>query len=178
MTRITHLGRKLGLGAAVIAVAGALSVVPAMAAQSNRGPINSGTVHANFVSTSDDGNGPGPLALRGAISAYCLDNQGSSIDHVSCPTGTFVIDHSQQGGKQNFTENPSTCVGVFTFSGAPFTIRNGTGAFRGISGTGTAHGTGVEVAPRLRDGSCNPDPNAAPVNGFTEIEATFKASFS
>lgn len=161
-----------------MAAAGALSVVPAMAAQSGRGPINSGTVHANFVSTADDGNGPGPLALHGAISAYCQDNQGSNVDHVSCPTGTFVLDHSQQGGKENFSMNPSTCVGVFTFSGAPFSVRNGTGAFKGISGSGTAHGAGVEVAPRLKDGSCSQDPNAQPVNGFTEITATFKASFS
>jgi hypothetical protein len=179
MKKIRHAGRKLLVtGAGVGAAIGMLFVVPATAAQSHGGVVHAGTVHANFVSTTADGNGPGPLALHGAISAFCTDNQGPNVDHVVCPTGTFVLDHSAQGGKQNFNMNPSTCIGVFSFSGAPFSVKHGTGAYKGISGNGLAHGTGVEVAPRLADGSCNPDENAAPVDGFTEIAATFTASFA
>jgi hypothetical protein len=179
MINTRRIGTKLG----AVLVAGTAAVVamfslPALAAPSNSGAVHSGTVHASFVSTTDAGNGPGPLALHGAISAFCIDNQGPNVDHVVCPTGTFVIDHSASGGKQNFSENPTTCIGVFTFSGAPFTVKRGTGAYKGISGNGLARGTGVEVAPRLADGTCNPDPNATPVNGFTQITATFTASFA
>lgn len=179
MTNIRHAARKLGVvGAAAGAAIAMLFVVPATAAQSNSGVVHAGTVHANFVSTTAQGNGPGPLALHGAISAFCTDNQGPNVDHVVCPTGTFVLDHSAQGGKQHFNMNPTTCIGVFSFSGAPFSVKHGTGAYKGISGNGLAHGTGVEVAPRLADGSCNPDMNAAPVDGFTQITATFTASFA
>ena len=142
MTNIRHARRKLGvLGGAVGAAVVMLFVVPATAAQSNGGAVHAGTVHANFVSTTGDGNGPGPLALHGAISAFCTDNQGSNVDHVVCPTGTFVLDHSAQGGKQHFNMNPITCIGVFSFSGAPFSVKHGTGAYKGISGNGLAHGT-------------------------------------
>jgi hypothetical protein len=179
MTKTRNVGTKLGVlvaaGATVVAMLG----LPAAAAPSTGGAVHSGKVHANFVSTTDAGNGPGPLALRGAISAFCTDDQGQNVDHVVCPTGpgTFVIDHSAQPGKQHFSENQTTCVGVFTFSDAPFTVEKGTGAYKGISGHGLAHGTAVEVAPRLADGTCNPDPNATPVAGFTQIEATFTVSF-
>ncbi len=99
MTNIRHAARKLGaVGAAAGAAIAMLFVVPATAAQSNSGVVHAGTVHANFVSTTAQGNGPGPLALHGAISAFCTDNQGPNVDHVVCPTGTFVLDHSAQGG--------------------------------------------------------------------------------
>ncbi len=179
MRKIRRAGKKLGVvGTVVGAAIVMLFVEPAKAAPSNGGVVHAGTVHANFVSTADDGNGPGPLALHGAISAFCTDNQGPNVDHVVCPTGTFVLDHSAQGGKQHFNMNPVTCIGVFTYSGAPFSVEHGTGAYKGISGNGLAHGSGIEMASRLADGSSNPSMDPAPVDGFTEITATFSASFA
>lgn len=136
-------------------------------------PVRAKTVHAIFFTSADAGMGPGPLFLHGAINAACTDNQGQSIDQVTCPTGTFAVDHTSTGNDGTFTFNQLICVGVFQFRNGPFTVGDGTGAYAGIHGSGLATGSTLQVAPRLPSGACNTDPNATPVAGFTQITATF-----
>ena len=134
--------------------------------------------HATFFTTADAGQGPGPIFLRGSVlRGICTDNQGDNVDHVVCPRGTFDIDHTNNTANQGtFTFNPVTCVGTFRITGTPFHFLNGTGAYAGLSGSGTANVRSSQIAPRLPSGACNPDQNATPVAGFTFIQASFSAS--
>jgi hypothetical protein len=166
-----QLKRYLGKFALASAAAVGMIVIPVAAASAQAtGPING---HARFFTTADDGSGPGPIIFTGRVlHAVCTDNQRDTVDNVVCRGWTFQVDHSGNPATTNFTFNTQTCAGTFTFTGAPFSLLNGTGTYAGLSGGGLADGKDVEVAPRLPNGTCNQDPNAPPAFGFASIHAS------
>jgi len=65
------------------------------------------------------------------------------------PDGTFRVNHPQTGGSDHF--NDVACVGTATFVGT-YTVGQGTGAYAGISGSGTYSGKAIFTADRTADG--------------------------
>jgi hypothetical protein len=75
-----------------------------------------------------------------------------SAGSVTLSKGGFLVDRSHL--KTSFKFDAKTCYIVGTFSGT-IGLHNGTGAYKGISGTLSASGTVVAVVPRLKNGTCN-----------------------
>ena len=80
------------------------------------------------------------------------------------PKGTFMLNETSPG-RQSGTINPSTCVAVYTDTGLTYKINNGTGSYKGISGTGTANLKFTGTLPKLSNGKCNESTNVTPVAG-------------
>lgn len=81
--------------------------------------------------------------------------QGESVpldednDLFVFPDGAFRVNHPQTGGDESFNE--VACIGTATFSGT-YTLSQGTGAYAGISGSGTYTGKAIFVAQRTDEG--------------------------
>ena len=155
----------------------AMTAMPAAAASAASG----GTEHFTFVTAgADPANRPGPIIATGAFNAVGTDYQGDAVDRVVFPHGTFKLDHSQPGGTINFSFNPITCIETLHGNSLPFTITDGTGAFTGISGSGTSNITVVAVRGRNRDGSCTVithDGTGTTDTGYLVVKATAIVSF-
>lgn len=80
------------------------------------------------------------------------------------PGGTFMVDEVSPG-RQSGTINPSTCAAVYTDTGLKYKISNGTGKYKGITGSGTATLKFTGTLPKLSNGKCNESTNATPVAG-------------
>jgi hypothetical protein len=147
-----------------------LAVPPAAAfAQSGR------TEYFTAVATgSNPGNSPGPIIAHGAFTAVGVDHPGDLVDTIVFPNGTFKFDHSQAGGTATFTFNPITCIETFKGTGLPFTLKDGTGNFTGISGRGTFNITVTALAARNPDRSCS---DTTTVAGYAVMKATGTVSF-
>lgn len=80
------------------------------------------------------------------------------------PHGTFMLDEVSPG-RQSGTINPSTCAAVYTDTGLKYKITNGTGSYKGITGSGTANLRFTGTLPKLSNGKCNESTSATPVAG-------------
>ena len=89
----------------------------------------------------------GPVAGVGSVTPIDDDS-----DRISFANGTLLLRHPQTGG--DFELNPRTCVATATFTG-DYTLSDGTGAYAGVSGSGTYSGRGVFRFGRGADGSCS-----------------------
>jgi uncharacterized membrane protein len=100
-----------------------------------------------------------PVIANGVFTAAGVDHTGNTVDTAVFPTGSFKINH---GGPISGTPklNPATCFFTFTGKGK-FTISGGTGAYKGISGSGKVVITIVGITGRTKKGACSE--NGAPV---------------
>jgi hypothetical protein len=93
------------------------------------------------------------------FTAAGVDHEGNTVDTVQLPSGTFQVNHSgAQTGAPKL--NKATCFFTFTGTG-PITVGHGTGAYRGISGSGKAVITIVGILGRTKSGACSE--NAKPL---------------
>jgi hypothetical protein len=127
----------------------------------------SGTEHFSLMTTQPSASKYVVIA-SGLFTAGGVDVSGNVVDLVKLTGGTFKINHgtSVHITKEQF--NPKTCLEVFAAT-AKFTVGHGTGAFKGISGSGKAVITDIAIASRSH-GHCNMNANPA-VNEQT-ISAT------
>ena len=93
----------------------------------------SGTEHFQLMSTSPTSNTARVIA-SGVFTASGIDRQGSKVDTLVFPNGTFKIAHSKGTGTPKL--NPKTCLFSATIHGT-IALSAGTGAYKGISGKGT-----------------------------------------
>jgi hypothetical protein len=132
--------------AAVIgAVAATMVLAGAGLAGASARPTASGTEHLQLMTTSATSK-TSSLIATGLFTAGGTDTRStSSADTVTFPGGTFVITHSKGTGTQHF--NPKTCLFQVSQKGT-YKLGNGTGAYAGISGTGTYHLTILAVSAK------------------------------
>ena len=98
--------------------------------------------------------------------------------------GTFLVDATKLNTNSNAKPtlvNKTTCSFVFKVTG-PITISNGTGTYKGISGT--AHmtiifgGVGPYYTSGAKKGQCNQSSNATPSGQYQSITGTGTVKFS
>lgn len=123
----------IGAAAAVMTVGG--TGLAAASASTVQRPAASGTEHFSLMSTQPNGS-KYTIIATGLFTAGGVDVSGSKSDLVKLPGGTFKISHGQ-GHVIKQRVNPQTCLAVFVDS-AKFTVGSGTGAYKGISGSGKA----------------------------------------
>lgn len=163
------------VGAAVAAVVGL--AVPAGAAPITARPAAvSGTEHFQVMSTSTANTPNSPLIAWGVFTAAGVDRIISSnaagtkgVDLFIFANGRFKVTHTAKTMKQSF--NARTCFFSFSQTGV-FTLSAGTGKYKGISGRGKYALSVVGIGPKLKNGACNPSPNARPIAQQQLIAAT------
>ena len=161
--------RKITAGLVTVATAvlatgvglGTASASPAPAAKA-------GTEHFYLMSTSTTSNNSGLIAT-GVFTAAGVDVGGNSTDTARLPGGTFKIHHPGDNGGTTKV-NPTTCFATYTDT-TKITLSNGTGKYKGISGSGTAVVSVVAILPRAK-GHCSENANA--VASHETIIATAK----
>ncbi|HEX7276637.1 MAG TPA: hypothetical protein VF244_04620 [Acidimicrobiales bacterium] len=95
----------------------------------------------------------GPVAGTGTETEISNDGEGTGIDLAVFKNGSVKILHTETDFSDSFNE--STCVGRFRGEG-DYTLISGTGAYKGVSGSGTFSYKGTFFASRTADG-CSED---------------------
>jgi hypothetical protein len=144
--------------AAVGAIAGT-SVLTASAA-----PRAAATEHLQIVNV---GNSPDDAILYGPITGHAIDveNRSHTMSVLKFSNGTITISHPTKGGSQHF--DPKTCLTVVSLHGT-FKFTKGTGAYKGVTGSGTYQTNVLVLAARVK-GKCSQ--TATPVAVHTVINA-------
>lgn len=141
-----HIAAAAGTAMAAAAIGGS-----ALAMASTQHATVTGTEHFQLMTTSATSS-KAPFIAYGAFTAGGVDQQGKSTDTVVFANGSFKITHKQTGGTQHL--NPSTCL--LTINGtATYTLSGGTGAYKGITGSGNAKLSILGVTGRGSTGKCS-----------------------
>jgi hypothetical protein len=159
----SKISRLIAVGT-VVAAAGAWAGVANAAPAS---PAASGTEHFNLMTTQPSAS-KYVIIAAGVFTAGGTDTSTNTTDVARFANGSFKIHH---GGPLNIIKhqvNQKTCLAMFEAKQA-FTLGNGTGAYKGISGSGKATITILAVAPRSK-GQCNL--NANPLTNEQTVVAT------
>jgi hypothetical protein len=136
--------RRTMLAVGAAALAATIGVTGAAAASAS-----TMTEHFSIVSTSATSNVESIIAT-GAFTAGGTDVSGNKIDTVKFPTGTFRITHM---GSQKGSLNPKTCLESIMGKGT-YDLSRGTGAYNGISGSGT-YKLSIEIVAGRANGKCS-----------------------
>lgn len=137
-----------------LASAAAASVIisgAGVAAASPR-PAASGTEVFHLMTTSATARQLSLIAT-GVFTAGGVDISGSTTDTVKFANGTFKINHPGKGTGTH-SLNPKTCLFTSNATGK-YTVSDGTGAYAGISGSGTAKISFLGIAARNSAGKCS-----------------------
>jgi hypothetical protein len=174
----------------VLAVLVAGSVLVGGAAFATTTRTTTGTIHIlatlNFLS-----NPPQiPIVVTGVIGDHgtvtTIDangkvDQNGNYEKVVLQKGTFEINSTAINKVTNSEEptfNKVNCSAWQQLTGPPaVTLFDGTGAYKAIKGSLIQSSTFALVGPKLKNGTCNPSQNAAPVAAFGIITATGTISF-
>lgn len=132
------------------AIATATAVLGLTGAAFGSGSGASGTEHLTFMSTATSGETFNVIAT-GVFTAGGKVNLGSSKATLRFPNGT--IRTVSKSSKPVSTSNKTTCYGTFAQRGT-YTIVGGTGAYAGISGSGSFSLHFYEVVP-IVNGKCH-----------------------
>jgi hypothetical protein len=99
------------------------------------------------VSGSDNG---GHVYASGPISGSGRDIvMGQNADKFVFPNGSVIVSHHATSMNDNF--DPRSCMDRFTESGT-YSLSNGTGAYKGVTGSGTYTAKGVARGTRTATG--------------------------
>lgn len=177
-----RLGRSV-LGLALLSGGVALSATPGAGAASST--PSGGSVQI-FVR---QGNGPNSTVLiTGAIgdygSAVSVNRNGKvnangNFEKVKLKKGTFLVDGTLLNQAMNDVQptfDATNCSGTGTGSG-PVTLSNGTGAYKGISGTLTMTITFAFITSQ-KNGSCDQNHNDPPLSQYQSITGSGTVAFS
>ena len=146
----------LASGAAATMLVGGAGLASASARPAS--PAVSGTEHIYLMTTERSASRYAVIAT-GLFTAGGTDISGSTTDLVKFPGGSFKVHH---GGPLHIIKqqvNQKTCLAVFEAT-TRFTIGNGTGKYKGISGSGKAVIIEQAIARRTK-GACNLNLNPA-----------------
>jgi hypothetical protein len=153
--------------AAVLAAAASTALLSAPWASASTSSM-SGTQTFVLTTRSTAANPVYQAVATGVISAtgtmQATSTAASAPLKATFPKGTFML-NEETAGKQSGTINPSTCAAVYTDSNLKYKISNGTGSYKGISGSGTANLKFTGTLPKLSNGKCNESTSATPVAG-------------
>jgi hypothetical protein len=156
------------LAKAAVVLAAAAGVGLLVAARAVAGSSMSGTESFTLTTRSVTAHPVYHAVAKGVFSATGTVQATSASWRAplkaTFPGGTFMIE-KMTPGKQAGTINPSNCAIDFTATGATYKISNGTGNFKGITGSGTSTITFSGRLPKLSDGRCNLSDHAMPVPG-------------
>jgi hypothetical protein len=178
------------LAAAVGALACALVLGASALATPRSAGVSGGTIRV-FADASS--NGPvSKILITGAIGDYGtatsidkdgkVDQNGNYVK-IALKKGTFELDSTTLNAKLNQAHgifSKTTCS--FSFSGTGgVTMFNGTGLYRGISGSAQVTLTFGGIGPRLTSGAhkgqCNPSQNAKQLSQYGAIIGTGTVKF-
>jgi hypothetical protein len=161
------LSRTLAAGAVAIAtalcgagLASASTSAPALSA--------AGTEHFYLMTTQPSASRYTIIAT-GVFTTGGVDISGSKTDTASVKGGTFKIHHGTAFKIIKEEVNAKTCLAQFEAS-VSFTLGNGTGAYKKLSGSGKALINEMAIFARNAKGVCNP--NANPLQNEQTITAT------
>jgi hypothetical protein len=154
--------------AVLSAAAGATVLVTGagLAAASAR-PASSGNEHFSLMTTQPSAS-KYTIIASGVFTAGGVDTSGSTTDTATFANGSFKISH---GGKIKILKeqvNQKTCLAVLEAQSS-MTLGSGTGAYKGISGSGSVLINELAIFPRTK-GRCNP--NTSPLSNEQTITAT------
>ncbi len=127
----------------------AVTMMVAALAGTTARPALAATTGAQRFNLFGDNNGQTVIA-SGTVFAV-----GESIpidedhDRFVFPNGSFLVTHPETSNDERFNE--VACLGTATFAGT-YTLSQGTGAYAGISGSGTYSGKAIFVADRTPTG--------------------------
>jgi hypothetical protein len=178
-TRCAGKGRKRAVlltAAVVIAAAAAGLAWPASASPATGRPPGlppaGGTEHFQTMNTTTSATSTtNPLIAWGVFTAGGTDHEhAGNTDTFVFPGGSVTVRHVPAKGTTHQSFNPKTCLFVFSEKGA-FQLSDGTGTYRGISGSGTYALSGVGIGAKLKSGACNPSQTAPVVASQQEIAA-------
>jgi hypothetical protein len=125
--------RKI-LASAVTAAAAAAVIGGAGLAVASTHTAVSGTEHFQMMTTSGTGS-IGSVIASGVFTAPAVDHEGlNNLSTFTFSNGTITVKHSNGTGTQSF--NPKTCLLTVNQHGT-YKLQSGTGAYAGISGSGT-----------------------------------------
>jgi hypothetical protein len=160
--RISRIG-VVGLAAAAMLASGA-----GYALAASPGTTITGTQHFSLMTTE-------PSAARyvvittGKLGTYGgVDIAGAKADLVDLGVGTFRVHHGAAVTLHE-TLNPLTCLATFTGKSA-ITIGQGTGLFKGISGSGSATINALAIFGKNKAHRCATGKNP------THLEQTISAN--
>lgn len=167
----TKVRKLLAIAAGAVSIA-ALSGAGLAAANASTGrpaspaATSSGTEQFYLMTTLPSAS-QYQVIVTGLFTASGVDISGNTTDTVRLPGGTFKVHHGGNIHIIKETLNPKTCVAMFEGT-AGLTIGNGTGKYKGISGSGKATISSLFLARRSK-GVCNP--NLTPVANQQTITA-------
>lgn len=179
--------RLVGIGATAVAalvVAGGM-VLPAAAANAN-GKI---AFYANLNSTPNRAVFVGAVGDHGTVVNIDKDgkiDENGTFVKVTLTKGTFELDATALNKKLNrstppLAESENNCSAAFSASG-PIKFFNGTGLYKGISGTATVTATFGGISPfytsGAKKGQCNHNASQAPGASFGFVMGRGTVSFA
>ena len=142
--------RKIITSAAVAATAVALLGGTGIAAASSHAAV---TKTESFQLMSTSGTNKSSAIAYGAFTAAGVDTSGAhNTDTLTFSNGTLKLVHKKTGGSQHF--DPTTCLLTVTQT-ATYTLGNGTGAYKGVTGSGKATVNILGIAARNSAGKCS-----------------------
>jgi hypothetical protein len=170
---MTKYRTRLIAAAGAVATAGIIAttgVMAATAAAHHTRAAASGAESFQMMTTSETG-APTVIA-SGVFTAPGTDteNQKAGTSLFTFPKGTVSLKHSPGKGSQSV--NPKTCLATLNLHGT-YTITGGTGAYAGITGSGTYKLSILAIAAKV-GGKCNL--NKPPLAWHQVINATGTAS--
>jgi hypothetical protein len=165
---ISYACRRLATAGAVIALAAVASGAGLAAANASpAAPAHSGTEHF-YLMTTQRTAAKYEIIATGVFTDSGTDISGSKVDTAKLAKGSFKVNHAGAFHILKERLNPATCFAVFEAK-AGLTLGGGTGAYKGISGSGTATISEIAIFSRSK-GKCNP--NGTPVSNEETITAT------
>jgi hypothetical protein len=156
----------------------------ALASAASSAPAG-GTVHI-FVNLDVKSQTTNPIVLTGAIGDYgkAIDiNKAGKVDangnyvRIKLTKGTFEVNSKALNAKANSapgTFNQATCSFSFLVTGT-VSLFNGSGLYKGISGTPKITESFGGVLPRGANGTCNQ--NANPISSGGYLTGVGKVTF-
>ena len=143
--------RKIITSAAIAATAVALLGGTGIAAASSHVTATK-TESFQLMSTSGTSNKDSAIAY-GAFTAAGVDTSGAhNTDTLTFANGTLKLVHKRTGGSQHV--DPKTCLLTINET-ATYTLGNGTGAYKGVTGSGKATANILGIAARNSAGKCS-----------------------
>jgi hypothetical protein len=172
--RAAAVALSVGLAALVTVSANAAAdITPATPAAAPRGAIH--LLEVGGISGVDED------VITGAITDHGVDHLGiadhGNINKLVLANGSFKLNITKLNQKIKPTSVDSTHCSLVVAGTGPTTLFDGTGAYKGISGTLTATVHEAKLVPRNSNGSCNLNEAAPPVAEVITAAASGKVSF-
>ncbi len=164
---------RLIAAAGAVATAGVIATTGAMAAAAAPHPARAATSGAeSFQIMTTSATGTPSVITSGVFTAAGADqeNQTANTAKFVFANGTVSLKHSSGKGTQSV--NPKTCLATLNFHGT-YTLTGGTGAYSGVTGSGTYKLSILAIAARS-GGKC--DLNKPPVAWHQVVNATGTAT--